>query len=996
MVRYSNDTRQNEYENLLLLRRLRVISAVEYREKKAKIDKREANALETARRRAEKKEAERRKREAEKEAERIRKEKARAAQIAENRRLGQEKRKATIAAKKAAKIAEERRKRGIPFEKLIDWVNKFVGNKNSEFVLELTSAINGYKKDFYFKSFQHFENWLSSIEKQKVIKDSENYTSYAEAVSDKDVFEFIIPELLPVSGGCSSCSEEFVVKETPYYSFDIYNPNVRHNNCAFRCIEHVLHTKLDYAAIRKELGIKYDVGLTPEQFYAVYKNAGGRQHLIFVDENFNEHIQNTDFASKVFILVNGNHYYVIIGAKSKTFKNVKTKRGFLYWDIETRPTSEYVMVGDNKSYILKDTILCAYYKPYKCEEYKQLTFITNSDKSSCRQFIDWLSCEANSGRFYNCVAHNGSRFDIYFLLSNLTQQEQLMSSTQLRGYSVIGFQYKSHLFKDSCCFLTASLDSLCSAFKVKQSKITEFNYKGEVLTNKNICFYKPELGFSEFLALQVNEPEFWNMYVEYCMFDCIGLMNVWTSFKTQYDELMKVVFKYKPELLSKVSLMGSNTIGSLSKKILENTCLEKGEKKGYVKTKAYKAYLDFMLKFVEREGKNVPVVDEEKVQFINKFKRGGISHTNQPGKHTHSLISYDIASQYPASMMYMLIPSGLSKWVSSYNKMWNGFYLLKNLKFKTSYKFKPVASKNENGVLEWNTETIDEIYMDSFMIKYMKENYGLESFEVVKGLVSCSYIQGKEIFGDYVETLYNEKKLQDEYKKKNDDKYNPALRECIKLFLNSLSGKLVEDPSNYFQLEYTLDDGDVKLNGLNAEKVFSESKMNTWVSAGVMVYSWSKRLLFEYVKCLPKNSDDVIHIETDSIYFNKKHNEEFIENVKNYKQGKIDFYPVEIGSDLGNVKVEKDTSATSYFLGKKFYCIGDLYKIKGIPLKTIDEYGNDVELVNTELYETIYNGQKVVKSFYTMKKALFSENTYISSHKMSRTISPSGVYSLYK
>ena len=162
-------------------------------------------------------------------------------------------------------------------------------------------------------------------------------------------------------------------------------------------------------------------------------------------------------------------------------------------------------------------------------------------------------------------------------------------------------------------------------------------------------------------------------------------------------------------------------------------------------------------------------------------------------------------------MKYMLIPCGKSEWTNKYNKMYHGYYELTDLVFDTPYKFKPVAGKNENGVLIWNNENIDSIYLDSFMIKYMVEHYGLKSFNVVRGLVSSSYIQGNKIFGDYVETLYNEKKQQDEYKKKQDDRYNPALRECIKLFLNSLSGKLVEDPSRYFKLAYTTEETKVKL-----------------------------------------------------------------------------------------------------------------------------------------------------------------------------------------
>ena len=903
-------------------------------------------------------------------------------EIAEMERADEERRmkKNEKARERRAQKKKEKEKmlrvKVISWDKLPEWIEKNVGDKSKPFRLRLRSANSEASAIFNFRDQNHFINWHDAIERQTVQQDSANYTAYVEINGDRDVFAMIIPELLPVDGGCNYHGKEHITKETPFYKLSLYNPITGgNNNCAFKILERLSEKKLNYGELRKQYGLGTGDRIPTDVFNKIYRTLGLSKVLIFIDETFGDEM-NKNYE---YIFMADNHYYHVEGAEYKTYKDKHTKRGMLYWDIETRPTERYVTVGNTKSYILKDTILCAYYKRYK-GEYESITFRTGST-SSCRQFLDWLTKEANEGHYYNCIAHNGSRFDVYFLISYLSQQEQLHTETQLRGYSIIGMQYKSHLFKDSCCFLTASLDSLCRAFKVKQAKLTEFEYNGQKLTNKNMCFYKPELGFDEFMALQEKEPEYWKLYEEYCLFDCIGLMNVWSSFKEQYDALMDTVFKYKPELKRFVDLMGTNTIGSLSKKILENTCKEKfGDKGKFGNTKAYKKYLDFV--------KSEKKVDAEKVEFINKFKRGGISHSNQPGKHNHALISYDIASQYPASMMYMNIPCGESKWTETYNQMTHGFYHLKNLVFDCKHKFKPIASKNDKDVLVWDNDGIDEVYLDSFMIKYLKEHYGLKSFDVVKGLVSMSYIQGKEIFGDYVDTLYNEKKLQDKYKSDNDERYNPALRECIKLFLNSLSGKLVEDPSRYFKLKYVNEDQKLKLNGIDAVKVEDEDKYNIWVNAGVMVYSYSKRLLFEYVRCLPNNSDDVIHIETDSIYFNKKHQHAFVENVKKYVSPKLNHYPIKIGADLGNVKVEKDTTDVSYFLGKKFYCIGDLYKIKGIPLKTIDEYGNDVELVNTELYESIYNGKSVVKEFYTMKKALFAENTYISSHKMSRTVKP--------
>ena len=869
------------------------------------------------------------------------------------------------------------------------------GQGDIPFTLTLTSAvISGVSRDFNFKNKIHFEAFLDAVEKEGVKSDSANYSTLAEVLgTDENVFSLVIPTVKEVSAGCNHHKDVYTTFETPFYTLSAYNPIGDGNNCGFKIVEHLTGFSLSYSHWRKVLGVSSGTPLTTQQVTHIYRCVlpprSHSKHLIFIDDTYNEKIDTDKFN---YIFIKKDHYYSVTHASYKSQKDKNTKRGMLYWDIETRKTGQNVAVGSTRSYLLGDAILCVYYHRFNTDEYNKLTFVSGDNgKSSCRQFLDWLSVEANDGHFYHCLAHNGSRFDVYFLLSAMTEQEQLNTETQLRGYSIIGLQFKSHLFKDTCCFLTNSLENLCKSYKVIDSKMTEFKYNGETLTNKNICFYKPDLYLSQFIKLREDEPEFWAMYVDYCMRDCVSLSQVWSTFKREYDSLIDTLFKTTPQLKAKVGLMGSNTIGSLSRKILEATTYISSSGR-LRRCQAYNKLVAFVQCRVEKGDTIETVTDKEKIIFMNNFKRGGISHTNQPGKHTHSLISYDIASQYPASMLCMKIPAGESKWVDNYSPLYNGFYHLKDLVFESDYKFKPIAGKNSDGVLEWATDAIGEVYLDTYMIKYLKSNYGLKSFTVVRGLVSSVYVNGRDIFGPYVNTLYTEKKRQDFLKDNGDKSYNPALRECIKLFLNSLSGKLVEDPSRYFKLEYTIAPNAVKLDGLEAVKNTDDAKYNEWITAGVMVYSYSKRLLFEYVRCLPNNSNDVIHIETDSVYFNKKHNEEFVKNINAYNGTE---YPVKIGSDLGNVKVEKDTDAVSYFLGKKFYCIGDLYKIKGIPLKTIDELGNDVKLVDASLYEDIFNGKKVQKQFYTMKKVLFADETYISTHKMKRTISPATEYKLY-
>jgi hypothetical protein len=153
----------------------------------------------------------------------------------------------------------------------------------------------------------------------------------------------------------------------------------------------------------------------------------------------------------------------------------------------------------------------------------------------------------------------------------------------------------------------------------------------------------------------------------------------------------------------------------------------------------------------------------------------------------------------------------------------------------------------------------------------------------VKGLVSDRKVLLSKIFGSYINTFFDEKKLQDLYKGSNDERYNPALRETIKLYTNSLTGKLVEDPSIHFSLEFN-DDSKKMINGVGVSKVFNTEKFNDWLVAGIMAYSYSKRLLFEYNSdCLPERANSVIHVETDGIFFPLNDLDTFKKNLSNYE-----------------------------------------------------------------------------------------------------------------
>lgn len=701
----------------------------------------------------------------------------------------------------------------------------------------------------------------------------------------------------------------------------------------------------------------------------------------------------------------------------------KQNHGYMAYDVETRNTETFsltpIMKYDpvlgkskptgkyKKVYQIKETILRCQYIDYHSDEVKQIGFITNQHKSASMQFKDFLFAQSQQKKYYQIVAHNGGKFDHYFVLDAMTVEEIEMCNIKLKGLTIMSMMLYGNEFKDTCLFMPFSLDYICSAFNIEACKKTKFIYQNKEMSNTEICFYKPELKFWEFMSLQNSEPKYWEIYTDYCQYDCISLLQIWMKFVETTNKLLA-------NICTEVNVANCLTIGAVSKKVFKKTLFEQVSGEKYLRrTKAYTLYLSFFYHWDELKrstkvlGK--PRINMDVYNFVRKCIRGGISHCNRPGKYDPQISSYDIASQYPTAMKYMKIPVGASTHVNKFMPGMHGYYHLKNVTFfSRSPCFRPVAQVFNSGVLNWKSSTvIEDLYTDSFMMEYLQNTCGLKNFEVVEGYVSRSFIYGHQLLGKYVDGLYPEKQRQDKLAKDKSPDYNPVIREVVKLFLNSLSGKFAENQAKHFSLQ-SIPEFDsyptILINNVGHAKIMSVNNENEFIGLAVMIYSYSKRLLFEYISQLPHESNDVIIVETDSIYFPSMYDQKFIENIGKYIPNKD--YPIKIGADLGNIKHEHTTTSghASYFLGKKISYMHDekgrkpiITKWKGVPSKTITQFGTFDTILNLEMYEKAYalnEGEKIEISFSTLKKELFPQPSITSSY-MTRNVSGSGGYVYY-
>lgn len=799
-----------------------------------------------------------------------------------------------------------------------------------------------FKFTINFPNHEAFIGWLRSHR-----QDNGYYQGQQIGEEFNVAFRNAIVDIIPQSlqGGCARASGNKVLASALIGNqhLTIVNAKVIRNNCGIAAIKYFIKELPSAHICRKGINRAANEKLSIEEIYTLYnKYNKSNKKLKVITRECKEYI---DCCKYNYILFRNDHYVAVKFNAFVKENNKKVNRGFMAIDFETRMSEEdHIMVGDNKMVILKDTICSVAYYPLRSNERKEKIFRTTKDKSSCRQLIDFLISESLEGRHYHVNAYNGSRFDFYLIYGELRQDELVYSDIQLRGMSILSFGLFNHRFTDLSNFLVGSLANKCKAFGIEDGKMTQTKYG----SSTDLCYYKPNLSFDEFMELRNKEPEYWEEYEKYCLQDSIALLSLWKKF---IEAITKISQRVNPIFARAVYQF--STIGSFAKKLFLSS----------VSKNPYALYEKFIGK------------DSDKYDFIRNCIRGGISYSTQCGEVKESVSLLDIVSQYPASMMEMLVAVGYSKWIKEYKPDYQGYLHFQYIKF-TNSNFKPVATKFEDNTLNWCAKEAKDIYMSTEMFKNLLENNEIEEYKLLCGLVSKrnQTMKGSVLFGNYVMPFFNEKRNQDKLKKEGAQDYNPALRECCKLFLNCLSGKLVENPNIYKDNKVVSAKplcGAVKeFNGIYINEK-NQDKQNPLVQLGVSMYDYSKILLFKTVRQV--GPENILNSETDSIFFLTKY---------------IDRVDKEVfGKELGQMDIE-GSSDTTVFCRKKMYYFNDKKcALKGIPQYTLDENMKKFKVYDREHFVKIAKGESVVFTFSTIKKQLYGKKTALYGGRQQRVIS---------
>jgi hypothetical protein len=516
-------------------------------------------------------------------------------------------------------------------------------------------------------------------------------------------------------------------------------------------------------------------------------------------------------------------------------------------------------------------VIC--FKGYDCSD-KLLKWIHDNQ-------VNYLGKPNNR---FDFVSFNGSNFDNFILLNALLKQDETdlyadklnVSDVFYNGNQILNFKINmKHSTFDLRKHLVGSLKSCCAGFKVKICGKLDFNHNHAQKLHE-----KGEL--IDFIENNKELEEYNNM-------DCISLAIIFKRYKEALMSMPQTK-KYGAELTD------NKTIGGIIYNIFKDHTrgLEMDKNK---KLKFEKLKLDHY-------------------KDILKYKCAGrVEMFNGIQEIMEGMVSLDICSMYPFVMGVLkdaYYPCGKILEVDKYDEERIGFYYcdidqsnlkaknLPNIYPKKNYAIKTDGSEGELIGNDWDTTEVLKDYMiSSKMIQQLKK-YGCGCV-VKNGIVFENKIRGCDLF-EFILEFMMKKNEQDINKKTKPELYNSALRETLKLLMNSLSGKVIEglhldktEMTTSYEFQQLIsrmsddDEDDVedkkkkkKVESINAinfigNKVFTSYKLSEEdeiskqrpIYLGVMIYDYSKCYIYDTLYA-QVGMKDLVYTDTDAGKFRAK------------------------------------------------------------------------------------------------------------------------------
>ena len=608
------------------------------------------------------------------------------------------------------------------------------------------------------------------------------------------------------------------------------------------------------------LNIKSDIEV-------VYFNKVENPIATIIYDEFNKHFDiikdnKIELADDVYISLTGDiiknskivftPYQFAINSGNKKKENIKSK--FVFFDYETvidftknscmREYSLSILVLDNEQLEkLNDADKCNDIN--EVSKIRKECCITFLGFDCSTNFIKWIK-ENEKETIFTFVGFNNANFDNFIFLDALLRFNDgktnvFVNEIFYNGSQLLNFKVSSrHSTFDIHKHLMGSLSANCKSFKI------------------NCCSKK---SFDHHKAQQLHEDGLLIDFItdndelkEYNEFDVLATAVLFCKYRKALNDIDAT----KPYASD---LHNVKTIGSLIYKVFESS-------------KVKKEY-------------DLPKMDFKQYSDLQKCKIAGrVELFNGIQKVEERLVSTDVCSLYPYVMSVAPVYYPCGELVNTQEYMGDdvlGFYYCdidqSNLKAMNLPKIYARKTEIEN---DWGYDGVLENYLVSNVIIGLLKKFNC-GVVIKNGFYFTEKKKSCDMF-DFLLDFMKEKNEQDTLNKNKDELYNPALRETLKLLMNSLSGKVIEG----LHTEKTVDVNTIaeyekikqkckSINFINAigKKIFmtyevdAESickKSQRPIYLGVYIYDYAKRYMYEnsYSKV---GLDELLYTDTDASKF---------------------------------------------------------------------------------------------------------------------------------
>ena len=474
------------------------------------------------------------------------------------------------------------------------------------------------------------------------------------------------------------------------------------------------------------------------------------------------------------------------------------------------------------------------------------------------QFINWLH-ENEEGIQYLMIGFNNSNFDNILLLEHLLKRQDRTDATVSEvfysGNGVLNMKInKRHTFLDIRKHLVGSLKECCKAFKINCFSKKDFDHT----ITQNLYNEDPKL-----LINYINTSETLKEYNEYDVL-ATGLLFI------KYKKVLGSI-----KITKSIDLEKNVTIGS---------CM-------------YKVFSDD----AKKNNYEFPKLNLQHYTDLQKYKIAGRVECFHGCTHLKNIKirSCDVCSLYPYIMAIhnkSYFPIGEIIEVDTYrgNDV-VGFYYCdidqSNLKSKNLPLIYAEKTETQNN---WATSEILNRYLISNVMIRLLIKHGCR-VTIHEGFIFTETVRGYDLFSCILDFM-KVKNEQDYLKKCHDPAYNAILREVSKLFMNSLSGKVIEGlhtekteivdkACKFLEIQAKAKDvscvdiigNDVIVTyTMEEEELLSKQRP---IYLGVLIYDYSKAYMYEesYEKI---GLSSLIYTDTDASKFSEFAFKKWVYNIK--------------------------------------------------------------------------------------------------------------------